>query len=259
MKRPDSAVDTATGYPTIAADALAWISETQMIEVDRAMVDDLGIELKQMMENAGRSLARLVLDRYYPGTVAVVVGSGGNGGGGLVAARHLANAGVAISIVTTRPDYELSNVAAHQFAIADRMGLPVTGEVTAADVVVDAVIGYSLQGAPTGRSAELIGQIRSLRGGGGSASSSDRPQVVSLDTPSGLDVSTGMSPGVVVEADATLTLCLPKSGLRRSRTVGDLYVADISVPPSITAPLGIDDGVAPPCFGPGPVLAVTGR
>ena len=83
--------------PTVPGDALAWITEVDMIEVDRVMIDDLHIELVQMMENAGRNLARLVLDRVSPSSVVVIAGSGGNGGGGLVAARHLANAGVEVT------------------------------------------------------------------------------------------------------------------------------------------------------------------
>jgi NAD(P)H-hydrate epimerase len=55
------------------------------------MVDDLRIELIPMMENAGRSLAHLATARFAPGSVTVLAGPGGNGGGGLVAARHLIN------------------------------------------------------------------------------------------------------------------------------------------------------------------------
>ena len=63
--------------------------------------------------------------------------------------------------------------------------------------------------------------------------------VVSLDTPSGLDVTSGIAPGTVVSADATLTLALPKQGLRHSPHVGELYLADISVPASVTAQFGM--------------------
>ncbi len=251
-----ASTDRTVDYPTVEADMVAWITESEMIEVDRVMIEDLGIELIQMMENAGRSLARLVLDRYYPGRVAVVAGSGGNGGGGLVAARHLANAGVAVTVTTVRPGHQLSPVPAHQFAIVEEMGLPVRDDLAECDVIVDAVIGYSLRGAPSGRSADLIDRIGDRRraGPGGNGA-----YVVSLDTPSGVEVDTGATPGVAVEADLTMTLCLPKVGLRSAANVGDLYLADISVPPSVTAPLGLDAGVAPPCFGPGPILAVTGR
>ena len=93
--------------------------------------------------------------------------------------------------------------------------------------MIDALIGYSLRGAPRGRSADLIETINH----------SDA-HVVSLDTPSGLNVSDGEAPGVVVDADATLTLALPKAGLRSSPHVGELFLGDISVPASVMATLG---------------------
>ena len=61
--------------------------------------------------------------------------------------------------------------------------------------------------------------------------------------PSGLNVTDGSVPGLVVDADATLTLALPKIGLRRAPQTGELYVADISVPPSVYAGIGV--GPAP--------------
>lgn len=224
--------------PSIPSDSVAWITSTDMVEVDRVMIDDLHIELLQMMENAGRNLARLVLDLHAPDRVAIAAGSGGNGGGGLVAARHLANAGVEVTVTTTRPD--LSPVPMHQLDILNRMGVEVTDELDEdADVIIDAIIGYSLLGAPRGRSAELIDDINL----GDSI-------VISLDTPSGLDVTTGAVPGLVVQADATLTLALPKIGLADASAVGDLYLADISVPRAVTEAYG----ASAPDFRSGPIL-----
>src|SRR2546425_9577656 len=68
-----------------------------MREVDRLMIETFRISLVQMMELAGRTLAALVrlrLGGLVSGqSVVVAVGTGHNGGGGLVAARHLANWG----------------------------------------------------------------------------------------------------------------------------------------------------------------------
>lgn len=223
------------------SDRSGWLTEAQMIEVDRVMIDDLGIELIQMMENAGRNLAQLAIDRYAPSRVVVCAGSGGNGGGGMVAGRHLANRGVEVEIVTTRRLDELQGVPAHQRRILEEMGVPVVDTWAGADVILDAVIGYSLRGAPTGRSLELI-----------DAMNADAAPVLSLDTPSGLDVTTGDAPGAVVRADATLTLAAPKIGLADSEAVGDLFVADISVPPFVLTDLGADV----PDFSTSPVVAV---
>jgi NAD(P)H-hydrate epimerase len=61
---------------------------------------------------------------------------------------------------------------------------------------------------------------------------------VSLDTPSGLDVTTGATTGSFVTAEVTMTLALPKIGLRDHPAVGRLLLADISVPRTISEPLG---------------------
>lgn len=223
----------------VEASAVAWITETDMVEVDRVMIEDLRIELMQMMENAGRQLARFVLESGSPSTAAVLAGSGGNGGGGLVAARHLANAGVDVVVATTRPVGEMATVPAHQFDIIERMGITMVESVPEVDVVIDAIIGYSLRGQPRGKSAELIEQTNAGRA------------IVSLDTPSGLDVTTGETPGSVVNADATVTLAAPKVGLRGASQVGDLFVADISVPPQVIERFG-----PAPSFGPAGLVGV---
>lgn len=224
----------------MAGRSVGWITEEQMIEVDRLMIDDLEISLVQMMENAGRNLARAAIDLFDPSTVWVAAGSGGNGGGGMVAARHLANAGIEVAVTTTRPAGELTGVPAHQLRILGRMGVPITDEPVASDLAIDALIGYSLRGAPRGRIAELIAAV------------GRHPRVLSLDTPSGLDVTTGATPGACVAADATMTLALPKIGMREAAVVGRLLLADISVPRSVTDPLG-----GAPDFGASTVVEVT--
>ncbi|MEM9655270.1 MAG: NAD(P)H-hydrate epimerase [Actinomycetota bacterium] len=226
--------------PTVEADQIGWLTEADMMEVDRVMVEDLRIGLIQMMENAGRNLASLIVSRYRPETVTVLAGSGGNGGGGLVAARHLANHGVTVAVVLSRLPGALTGVPRHQLDILERMAVPIDDEPREASVVVDALIGYSLRGAPRGRAAELMHWLAAQSG-----------SVVSLDTPSGLDVTTGDGPGAVVRADATLTLAMPKIGLRSAATVGELFVADISVPPSVYAPLQVGP---PPPFHLGPII-----
>ena len=73
------------------------VTASQMAEVDRLMVEVYRVSLVQMMEQAGLHLARLVRrflgDRVEGRWIAVVCGKGNNGGGGMVAARHLLNWG----------------------------------------------------------------------------------------------------------------------------------------------------------------------
>jgi NAD(P)H-hydrate epimerase len=226
----------------IPRSAVPALTEAQMREVDRIMVDELGIALVQMMENAGRNLAGLAIDRYRPATVLILAGSGGNGGGGLAAARHLANRGAAPFVVLSGPPETLTPVPRHQFEILNAMGVPVTDEPGPADLIIDAVIGYSLQGDPRGRSAELIRWMNRAPA-----------PVLSLDTPSGLDVTTGQPHDPCVTADATMTLALPKKGLYPASQVGDLFLADISVPPTVYAAFGLE---VPSLFAGGTVVQI---
>ena len=84
-----------------------------MVEVDRAMIEDYGIRLVQMMENAGRNLAHLARLRFLSGEphakrVAVLAGVGGNGGGALVCARRRDSWGERVAVFPTNPEKELT-------------------------------------------------------------------------------------------------------------------------------------------------------
>src|SRR6516225_111097 len=222
-------LNTAKGEPmrTVSRSAVPALTTEQMRAVDQAMVDDLHIELVQMMENAGRNLAELAITRFSPNSVTVLAGPGGNGGGGLVAARHLANRGCQVQVVLSEPD-RLTPVPAHQADILARMGVTIASRPATADLIIDAVIGYSLRGDPAGAAAQLI-----------TWANDQAAPVLALDTPSGLDLTTGTAANPAVWAAATLTLALPKVGLLDAPNVGELYLADISVPPLVYQQMGI--------------------
>ena len=220
-----------------------YLDTGQMREVDRAMIADFGIALIQMMENAGRNLAHLARRRFFEGdprrkTAVILAGRGGNGGGGLVCARRLHNWGGQVHVFTTHRGDAYRGVPAHQLDILRRMGVAVASVPPAnlppADLLIDAVIGYSLSGAPRGTAAQLIDL----------ANAHDAP-ILSLDAPSGLDTTTGVVHEPAVRATATMTLALPKEGLRDAPHVGELYLADISVPPALYAGPGLGLAVGP--------------
>jgi NAD(P)H-hydrate epimerase len=210
------------------------VTAEQMREVDRIAVEEFGLGILQMMENAGRNLALNVIDMLgrASGEITVLAGAGGNGGGGLCCARHLHNRGFKVWLVLDRKPAGLRSAAANQLQILqsaclqpaepDRAG----HAIRRAEVVVDALIGYSLRGAPRGRAAELI-----------ELCNRHAARILSLDVPSGLDATTGEAPGVVVRPERTLTLALPKTGLRDTR--GNLCVADIGIPPGVYYALGL--------------------
>jgi NAD(P)H-hydrate epimerase len=201
------------------------------------MIEDYHISLIQMMENAGRDLAHLARERFLCGDprrrkVIVLAGTGGSGGGALVAARRLHNYGANIRVFVTKPDADFAPVPAHQLDILRRMNVPVNlseeiNSAGSADLVIDGIIGYSLHGNPRGTAAALIQW----------ANTQNAP-ILALDAPSGLDTTTGTVYKPAIQAAATMTLALPKAGLLSGqglRQVGELYLADISVPPELFA------------------------
>ena len=233
------------------------LTVAQMREVDRIMVEDLKIELIQMMENAGRTLAQHTRRVFLGGDargrrVIVLAGGGGNGGGGIAAARHLANWGAQVSIVLGQPEADMNVVPGLQLAIAKRIGIEVASPDEVArksmarfDVLIDALIGYGFKSAPREPIASLI-----------ESANGSRVPIVALDVPSGLDADTGRAPGAVIRASTTLTLALPKAGLMQPAArawVGDLYLADISVPPLVYRRLGLEVG---PIFAEDDIVAV---
>jgi NAD(P)H-hydrate epimerase len=130
----------------------------------------------------------------------------------------------------SRTRAEMAPVPAHQLRIPEGMGIPAAPEPTPADVILDALIGYSLRGDPTRRTGELIGWANA-----------EPAPVFALDIPSGLDATTGEPGSPCVKADATLTLALPKTGvIKPPQWVGRLFLADISVPASAYRRMGID-------------------
>lgn len=219
---------------------LPSLTTEQMARVDRLMIQEYGILLIQMMENAGRNLAeqtrRMLGGRVTDRRVVVLCGAGNNGGGGMVAARHLRNWRADVLVKLVADSSRLKEVPAHQWRVLQAMGLTNQAEpnLAQADLIIDAMMGYGLTGNPRGEAAVWIER----------ANGSGR-RILALDAPSGLDTTIGTPGQPCVRATATLTLALPKTGLLAGRArpfVGDLYVADIGVPPELYQRLGIQLG-----------------
>lgn len=201
------------------------LTTEQMREVDRIAVEETGPNLFQMMEQAGRNLAELALELLGAGwrkaEVVVLAGSGGNGGGAICAARHLANRGINTNLCLAQPE-GLGAVPAFQHKVfRATAGAEVTAEDlknSSADLILDGLIGYGLRTAPHGVVTQLIQW----------ADAATAP-ILALDVPSGVNATTGETPGDFIHARWTMTLALPKTGLLPELT-GQLYLADIGIP-----------------------------
>jgi NAD(P)H-hydrate epimerase len=83
------------------------VTTEQMIEVDRVAMEETEPNLFQMMENAGRNLALQAIaclgENWQQANIVVLSGSGGNGGGGICGARHLANRGAKVKLCLSSP------------------------------------------------------------------------------------------------------------------------------------------------------------
>jgi NAD(P)H-hydrate epimerase len=211
-------------------------------EVDRRAVGEFHVPIVALMENAGRAVAETVRGRLKKdgrgGRVLVLAGPGNNGGDGLVAARHLANAGVRVDVLLVAARAAFKEAAAGQLATVDAMGLPVE-EATAGhaelrdwvvesspgDVIVDAMFGTGLARAVEGVAAEVI-----------AAANGSRHGIVAVDIPSGLDCDTGAPAGggPAIVAAETVSFCGVKKGFAAGKAwTGKVTVADIGVPRAV--------------------------
>ena len=216
---PSTRFITATGaeVPAVTAD--------EMREIDRVATEETGPNIFQMMENAGRSLALLAIEllgkKWQKANVAVIAGSGGNGGGGICAARHLANRDVKVQLCLARKDH-LTEVSAWQRRVFHSSGgrdvEPSQLLTLRPDLILDALFGYGLKSAPNAGATELINWANS-----------SGARVLSLDIPSGLNATIGETPGTSIAPKWTMTLALPKTGLVPEKA-GELYLADVGIP-----------------------------
>jgi NAD(P)H-hydrate epimerase len=220
---------------------LPAVTGEQMAAVDRAMVAVLGLDIRQIMETAGRQVAvfaRRMLGGDPSGQrIVVLCGTGGNGGDGMVAARYLHGWGADVRLILSRePDLDRHVVAAHQLGILRAMSIPAEAStaIPDCDLIIDGLLGFSTTSAPTGSTADLIR----------TANASGWP-TLAIDVPSGLQSSTGEAFDPTIRAAVTLTLGLPKTGLLVEAvrpTIGKLWIADIGIPLAAYAAAGITLG-----------------
>jgi len=216
------------------------LTAAQMREIDRQAIEELGLPGLVLMENAGREVANLILneleiDPDWP--VLVIAGKGNNGGDGLVAARHLVNQGATCEVLLLGRQDEVRGEALINLEIARKIGIKITEVPTEtlwdknrhllkeSTVIIDAMFGTGLSNPLTGLMARVVGDINN-----------SGALVVSVDIPSGLSADSFEVIGPTVKADFTVTMASPKIAHifpPAEDYVGELYLADIGVPPSL--------------------------
>jgi NAD(P)H-hydrate epimerase len=248
------------GFPQRRMAQVPTVDAEAMREIQRIAIESYDIDILQMMENAGRAAARLVLGmvggRVRGHRVVILAGAGNNGAAGLCAARHLANWGMVVepifgtieedmSMTTLRQARILRASGVHEHRDRDTSQESLEDHLGRADIVIDALAGYGLHGSPTGIAAAATEM----------AMSCGRP-ILALDVPTGVDATTGEVNELAVKASTTLALDLPKVGttLPAARShVGALYLADLGIPRRVYDSLNVEVGGL---FDEGPIVRI---
>lgn len=167
-----------------------------------------------LMEVAAEGIAECVR-QFVPraGRAIVFCGKGHNGGDSLLAARHLQASGWEILVRLSSSVEELSPLTRHHLAVLGVDPLEslngIGGKML---LLIDGLLGIGVTGVPRGSVAERIREINSLRSAGAFT--------VAVDLPSGLNASTGEVFAPCVQADLTVTLGFPKTGLLADGATG---------------------------------------
>ena len=208
-------------------------STEEVREMDRRTIEEFGLPGVALMENAGRAAAD-VAAALGPSKVAILAGSGNNGGDGCVVARHLANRGIGVEVFLFADRAKIGGDAAVNLAVIEKMGVPVTDATASDDLVarlrdfdllVDGLLGTGVKGEVR---EPYLGAIKSANASG--------VPILALDVPSGLDGDTGEVLGEAIKAEITVTFGAPKLGLERGEgpaRSGRVAVADIGMPRAV--------------------------
>jgi NAD(P)H-hydrate epimerase len=211
------------------------ITKEQMAELDRIMIEEIGIGVPIMMEHAGIAIASTAAKMGEGNRILVLCGHGNNGGDGLAAARHLINWGYDVKIILSSNKRRLKKDPARQLKILENMKADISNskdvDFSKYDLIIDALLGYNIKGNPRGRFAELIKR----------SNNSGKP-ILAVDMPSGLDATTGKPYNPCIKASVTIALTVLKNGLvaeSAAKYVGQLGIAYMSVPDVVYKKLAI--------------------
>lgn len=182
-----------------------------------------GIDESTLMERAGASAWRCLL-QHWPSARRIVVmcGPGNNGGDGWVLAKHALDSG--LDVVAVQPESPRSPLAVRMADAYREAGGRIASfddVLPHADVIVDALFGIGLDRAPQGEAARLI-----------EAANASGAPILSLDVPSGVDAARGAVPGIATVATHTIQFIAAHVGLATGAAIdhaGTLSLAALDV------------------------------
>ncbi len=197
-----------------------------------------GVDAYGLMERAGEAAFAALRERWPSARrLVVLVGPGQNGGDGLVIARLAHRAGLGVDLLGWRqPNFHGSAAHAWSALLAAAPAIEVQTEsaaiertLAAADVVVDALFGIGLDRAIEGEAARFLERVAGLID-----ARPERPGMLGVDLPSGVDADRGAVDPLTLAADCTVTFLGIKRGLTTGPAVaacGERLLADLGYPP----------------------------
>ncbi len=186
------------------------LTAAEMAETDRRTAEEHGTPFGELMENAGTAVARFVAAQYPEAQrIAVLCGTGNNGGDGFVAARAMLSDGLEVAIVLLGDEGKLTGAAADAFGLLDRSAIHVerfNGDVEAlreelanVDVILDSVVGTGFKPPLRGPAQQVREMLQGVA-----------VPVIAIDLPSGWDAdSLSESADNAFRADAVVTFTAP--------------------------------------------------
>jgi NAD(P)H-hydrate epimerase len=213
------------------------VTGSQMSEIDRQTIEEIGIPGTVLMENAARSFCRAFKehDGFNRNTdILVVCGTGNNGGDGFCIARILSGWGYRVIPVLVGRVQSLKNDALLNFNILKKIGIEpviiqdepdvaiIPGLLEKSGWIIDALFGTGLTRPIVGIGAKVLKLLNE-----------GKTRVAAVDIPSGINSDNGEILGEVLEAELTVTFGLPKWGhylFPGAGYRGKLVVADIGFP-----------------------------
>ncbi len=213
------------------------VTVPEMIEIEKK-ANNQGLSYKQMMRNAGNSIANVVIRRYSSlrqKTVLGLVGSGNNGGDTLIALTMMQKSGwqTKALIVKERPaeDPLLTDLVKNGGEVitwnqeADEEKL--IFDLRNTKVLLDGILGTGFKLPLRGPIPPLLSLVRKYAG---------CIHVIAVDCPSGVDCDSGECAPETLKAEITVCMAALKKGLLKPPAigmVGEVIHGDIGLPASI--------------------------
>ena len=206
----------------------------------------LGVSLGMLMQGAGREVARTIIrkEKVRGKHIAILCGPGGNGGDGMVAARHLQEAGAHVAVAYIGAEQTISSTDTlfnweilknlhdiERVVLKTESAIENWDHLQESNIAIDAILGFGVKSKlrePILTAVKVFNKSSAIK--------------YAIDVPTGIDADTGEIHGDAVKADYTITLHAPKPGFLKAKDyVGKLYTVPIGIPPEAECVCGPGD------------------